>query len=153
LQTARIEPGRPHYRQNSHRFLATGFRSFLLWAVACLPAGALYAQIADPAPLAAQRAAITAMQQSIERQKESVLAQTGNREAQNFFVLPALVPEHRLAPAPAAPVASAGPACEPLPAPVVQGLVRQAAARHDLDENLLLAVMNAESGFRPCAVS
>lgn len=97
--------------------------------------------------ISAQRAAIQSMEQSIERQKTALRDQTGRTAAPGFFVLPPPAGSLRLA------AAAAPPACEPLPLPEVRGMVQQAATRQGVDEDLLMAVMNAESGYRPCAVS
>ncbi|MCC6365880.1 MAG: transglycosylase SLT domain-containing protein [Bryobacterales bacterium] len=43
--------------------------------------------------------------------------------------------------------------CDPLPQADVEGLVKDASSRQGLKEDLVRAVMERESGFRPCAVS
>lgn len=51
------------------------------------------------------------------------------------------------------PQPSGAPTCDPLPTEQMQALVRQTARRHQLDEQLLDAIVYQESGYRPCAVS
>jgi len=122
----------------------------VVFAAAVLPAQ----PPADPhaamdAALAKQRAAATAVQESLARQRSSLEKQTGQTAPAGFFVLPppaalgATVPMH------VAPAAD----CEPLPPSEVDSLVEQAAKRQDLDQALLHGVIQQESAFRPCAVS
>jgi len=93
--------------------------------------------------LARQAVAVTAMRMSIARQRAAVTMappETRNPGAadDSFFTLswPAL-----------------GPACDPLPEEKLQPLIQQAAQKEGLEEDLLRAVADQESGFRPCAVS
>lgn len=53
--------------------------------------------------------------------------------------------------APAASVASAD--CDPIPAGQIAPLIREAATREKLKEDLVRSVIARESAFRPCAVS
>ena len=101
------------------------------------------------AALAKQRAAASALQESLARQRSSLEKQTGQAERGGFFVLPP--PAALGATVAARPAAAAD--CEPLPPSEVDSLVEHAAKRQDLDEALLHGVMQQESAFRPCAVS
>ncbi len=95
------------------------------------------------ASIARQVAAVTAMRISIARQRAAVTVAPPEtrdpREADDsFFTLswPAL-----------------GPACDPLPEEQLKPLIQQAAQKEGLEEDLLRAVAEQESGFRACAVS
>jgi soluble lytic murein transglycosylase-like protein len=96
-------------------------------------------------PVSQQRQAVSAMEQSLEMQRQALRKQTEPWKSQPFFLLP---PPQRtaLVPAPA-------PECEALPAADVDSLIGQAARHEELDADLLRSVMQQESGFRPCAVS
>jgi soluble lytic murein transglycosylase-like protein len=52
-----------------------------------------------------------------------------------------------------APIGMVQPPCDPMPDPAVTPLIEGAAKAHDLQPNLIRAVIEQESGFRPCAVS
>jgi soluble lytic murein transglycosylase-like protein len=47
----------------------------------------------------------------------------------------------------------AEPPCDPIADPAVTPIIESAAKAHDLQPNLIRAVIEQESGFRPCAVS
>jgi soluble lytic murein transglycosylase-like protein len=96
--------------------------------------------------LAKQRAAASAAQDSVTRQRASLEKQTGQSGQNGFFVLP---PPAGLGGTP--PVAGAD--CESLPASEVDSLVERAANQEGLDPALVRGVMRQESAFRPCAVS
>ena len=51
------------------------------------------------------------------------------------------------------PLLTAEPACDPLPEEQAGPLIEAAAKAHQLPAKLLRAVVEQESGFRPCAVS
>jgi len=59
------------------------------------------------------------------------------------------------APVGAVPAPTAIPAanCDPMPTDVVLPLIKDAAARENVKEELVRAVIERESAFRPCAVS
>ena len=82
-----------------------------------------------------------AMTRSLERQRASI-------ERQTRAAVPAA-----WASAPTTSPASGGSDCPVLPASQVDGFVRQAAEREGFTPDLLRAVIQRESGFRPCAVS
>jgi len=106
------------------------------------------------AALAQQRAAASAVGESLARQRSSIEKQTGQAASGAFFLLPppaSLGAKSVGAPA-LAPIVTVGD-CDPLPASEVDSLVSNAAKRQDLDEALLRGVMQQESAFRPCAVS
>jgi soluble lytic murein transglycosylase-like protein len=65
----------------------------------------------------------------------------------SFFVLPPLGKSIVTAPR------FAAPPCDPMPKDEADNLMQQAAERENLSVDLLRAVINQESGFRPCAVS
>jgi soluble lytic murein transglycosylase-like protein len=126
-----------------------------IFAAAVLPAQTP----ADPraamnAALTQQRAAASAIDESLARQRSSIEKQTGQAASNAFFVLP---PPASLGATAArsialAPIVAVGD-CDPLPASEVDSLVSDAAKRQDLDEAVLRGVMQQESAFRPCAVS
>ena len=108
---------------------------------------------AQAGSIAQQRAAVQAgVSTALQKQRESVAAQLksarpASGSSNSFFLLPALAqsltPIPRLAP----------PRCEPLPNEKAESLMHEAAEREGLSIDLLRAVINQESGFRPCAVS
>jgi soluble lytic murein transglycosylase-like protein len=98
--------------------------------------------------VAKQLNSVAAMQESIAKQRVSVQKQAVAAVPASFFVLPP--PVNRGA---AAPVPATSEDCEPLQAGEVDSLVKTAAAREDIGEDLLRNVIKQESGFRPCAVS
>jgi soluble lytic murein transglycosylase-like protein len=55
--------------------------------------------------------------------------------------------------APWGPAGLMQPLCDPIADPVVAPLIEGAAKAHDLQPKLIRAVIEQESGFRPCAVS
>jgi len=102
------------------------------------------------------------MQASIEKQKESVRHQTGAPAATpnpastaagtvaktSFFTV-----EWPQPPSFAALLAAPPADCDPLPKTQVDDLVASAATQQGLKPELLRAVMEQESGFRPCVES
>lgn len=115
------------------------------------------------APTQNEANARKSMEASIERQKASVRKQTQSAVPQagqaGWFTnpWPALVVEP-LAVAPVSqvqPVEVAQPVaqCDPMPVDQVKPLIQSAASRVGIKEDLLTAVMERESAFRPCAVS
>lgn len=103
-------------------------------------------QTAAQDAVAKQQAAISLMQESIARQRTSVQQQMG-QSTRSFFILPPPAPMEGL-------TAGAGfPGCAPLNDSEVRSLASQAATREGLDADLLIKVMQQESGFLPCAVS
>jgi len=103
-----------------------------------------------------QTDAAAAMEKSIAAQRESIGKQLGQKQPDGFFVLAPPARMGATVPAPAVPAASAAFAnadCDPLPTAEVDRLVAGAAKKQDMDESVLRAVMQQESGFRPCAVS
>jgi soluble lytic murein transglycosylase-like protein len=104
--------------------------------------------------IARQRQAVAQMQEAMALQRQSAATQRRR--------LPLLLPSgFAFPPAPSAVAAApdysrtAGPAapCDPLPSEIWSPLVRQAAEREGLTVELLTAVIQQESAFRPCAVS
>ena len=106
-------------------------------------------QTAMERAVARQRASVAAMSQSVAKQNASVQKQAALQQNSAFFSSPPLQPVIRLTPPP--PVASMD--CDPLPAPVVDTLVGNAAGAQAVDEKLLRSVIQTESAFHPCAVS
>jgi soluble lytic murein transglycosylase-like protein len=105
-----------------------------------------------------REATLAAMQASIDKQRASIAIgknATKATPATSFFQLPP--------PAPLAGGASVSPPaqepvmpdinCEPLPVANVTPVLEQAARREGLDPRLLTAVIQQESGFRPCVIS
>jgi soluble lytic murein transglycosylase-like protein len=95
-------------------------------------------------PLARQKQSVSAMQSSLDAQRQAIRRQSRQAARQSFFLLP---------PAPHTLHINPVPACDPLPANEVDSLVGEAAGRQGIDPALLRGVMQQESAFRPCAVS
>ena len=99
------------------------------------------------------RASIEKQRAAVEKQRQAVRKQAESAGAW----LPPGEPPAPVANEPAAPVAGQASApqanCEPLEEAVVAPLIDSTAKSQDLKPELLRAVMERESGFRPCAVS
>jgi soluble lytic murein transglycosylase-like protein len=99
------------------------------------------------------------MEASVERQAVAVAAMRLAIEKQRAALGPVLRGTGNLGPGPSAtpffalswPAISS--ACDPLPDDELNPLIRQAARKEGLEEGLLRAVAEQESGFRSCAVS
>jgi len=100
---------------------------------------------------------LAAMQAAVEKQKAAVKASVaasigkqGQSLAGNdsFFTLAPLTP-----PQPQPSVSMPDVACDPVPEESVAPVLLGAAQRESLDPKLLTAVIQQESGFRPCAIS
>ena len=90
----------------------------------------------------------SAMNASIEKQRASVRSQVQNAQAAppvDFFTVPW--------PSAPAPVTPAQTDCAPLPAAELTPLIGASAAKHGVEARLVRAVIEKESGGRPCAVS
>ncbi|MBZ5578600.1 MAG: lytic transglycosylase domain-containing protein [Acidobacteriia bacterium] len=87
-----------------------------------------------------------AMRAALEQQRAAAATQREAVRKQAELAGPGPL-QHTLAPAPA------GPTCEPIADAVVTPLIEAAAKAHEVQTNLLHAVIQRESGFRPCAVS
>ncbi len=90
-----------------------------------------------------------AMNTSIEKQRASVRLQLGSAQdvsAAGFFTVP--WPAAATAPAPFSQAV-----CEPLSLAELTPLIETAATKHGLEARLVRAVIDKESGGRPCAVS
>ncbi len=96
--------------------------------------------------------ATAAMQKSIALQREAMAKQVGQTPSGSFFVLP---PPSRLGATVPGPATSAFASadCDPLATSEVDRLISGASKKQEVDESVLRAVMQQESGFRPCAVS
>lgn len=99
----------------------------------------------------------TAQMSSIEKQKASVrrqvvgaVPQATVAEPAKWFTNPWPVETVGAAPQPAA-IASAD--CDPMAMEEISPLIREAASREKLKEDLVRSVIARESAFRPCAVS
>lgn len=102
---------------------------------------------------------LAAMQASVDKQKAAVAASVAasiGKQGQtlagkdSFFTLAPLIP-----PAPVVVTQTPMPdvACDPVPEDSVAPFVLGAAQRESLDPKLVTAVIQQESGFRPCAIS
>jgi soluble lytic murein transglycosylase-like protein len=100
-----------------------------------------------PDSIARQRAAI-------ERQRAAVRQQvrSGSPPTAAFFTVPWNEPLSQAARAPAAAVAYDAE-CDPIPEDQIEPMVRESAQREGLTPDLLRAVIEKESSYRPCAVS
>jgi len=87
-------------------------------------------------------AAVAQQQASIARQRASIRQQTAN--------LSLWIPTGSDLPT---AVAASPPACDPLAEEVVSPLIDSAAKANSIEPKLIRAVMEQESGLRPCAVS
>jgi soluble lytic murein transglycosylase-like protein len=127
---------------------ATSFLGISCLAFAAGPAGK-DAGGARPAetPMTLQLRSIAAMKAPLALQRDAVGKRAGRPRAGSFFELSP--------PAPTPPLASRAerPACEPLSASETGPLIESAAARENLQPELLRAVVKQESDFVPCAVS
>jgi len=85
------------------------------------------------------------MEDSIERQKQSIRKQTGTASTDTFFSV-AWTSAPMVAPTPM-------PDCPPLADSESEPMITAAATIQKLDPALIRAVIRQESGFRPCAVS
>ena len=101
------------------------------------------------------RAALEKQQAAAARQRESI-----RKQAESVGVwIPSGGPMDTSAPVDSVPPAiasdstSSSAACDPLPDVTIAPLVEGAAREQDLEAKLLRAVIEQESGFRPCAVS
>jgi soluble lytic murein transglycosylase-like protein len=99
------------------------------------------------------RASIEKQRASIEKQRQAVRKQA---ESAGAWLPPGNSPEP-VAAEPSAPAANEPAApqagCQPLDEAAVAPLIESTAKSQDLKPELLRAVMERESGFRPCAVS
>lgn len=115
----------------------------------------IFAQGPVPAlsPGEAMRQSLELQRTSIRRQAAATAAQLGTADA--WFTVPFSQPGSLSGLGSTASNWSSGAnaPCEPLAPDVAGTLVKAAAARENLQEDLLRAVIEQESGFRPCAVS
>lgn len=102
---------------------------------------------AKEAQITKQVNSLSAMEESVAKQRLAVQMQAVHGRPGAFFVLP---PPSSMGASFPAPVQAD---CDPLPALEIDSLVSAAATRESLDEELLRGVIKQESGFRPCAVS
>lgn len=105
-----------------------------------------------------QEAARKAMEASVARQARAVAAMRLSIAIQRAAVGIAAPPPARDAAVIAAedfilPWPALAPACEPIPEKELHPLLLSAAQKEGVDANLLRAVAEQESGFRPCALS
>jgi soluble lytic murein transglycosylase-like protein len=115
-----------------------------------------------------REATLAAMQKSVDKQRASVAASVASADKKSdpagkpaaavaeapFFNLPPLPAPENLPPAFAMPEATiADVDCVAVPEAQVTPVVEEAAHREGLEARLLQAVIEQESGFRPCAVS
>jgi soluble lytic murein transglycosylase-like protein len=98
----------------------------------------------------AQLSSIEKQKASVRRQVVGAVPQASISEPSSWFTTP-WSPDA----VPAAPVQVAMPAanCDPLPPAQIAPLIKDAAAREQLKEDLVRSVIERESAFRPCAVS
>lgn len=106
-------------------------------------------------------ATLAAMQQSLEKQRAAVAAGVAADkkgapavDAPSFFNLPPMPAPANLPAAFAMPEAGMPDVdCQPVPEAQVAPAVEEAARREGLESRLIAAVIEQESGFRPCAIS
>ena len=131
---------RKHNKMNNFRRLA--------WILALAPP--LWA-----ADRTGSAATAKAMEQSVAKQREAVVAMAGSLAAQRRSVQGQLaaMPTHSVFQRPSFSLPSTPPPCPPLGTSELAPLVEQAAEQENLDPELLLSVIRQESAARPCAVS
>lgn len=115
------------------------------------------------ANLSGQNSVQSVMQSSIEKQKASIRRQAAGAVPQatmtsspSWFTVPWEPEPVQMPPLPvasAAPPAGPPPACDAMPTEDVGPLIRDAATREGVKEDLVRAVIQRESAFKPCAVS
>jgi soluble lytic murein transglycosylase-like protein len=120
------------------------FASVALAQTAPTPAAA-----PKPPPAAATPTAAELMRASIETQRAAVRQQAQSAGATMIPWSPAAGPAAN----PGASPDAAEPACDPIADPVLTPLIESAAKTNSLQVNLVRAVIEQESAFRPCAVS
>src|SRR5450755_4138143 len=142
--------------KNTSSFYRSSGLYRLVTALFCLIAGsAALARSQAPAPVPTNAAAVTAMQDSLDKQRAAVQRQMSQTSGQGFFVLPRPASMGATTPGPALAMSSVSAAlpvppmtdCSPLGASAVESLVGDAASREGLDSDLLRGVMRQESGF------
>ncbi|MBL8216276.1 MAG: lytic transglycosylase domain-containing protein [Bryobacterales bacterium] len=144
-----------------------------VWTLLLLPAlaqspppSAAPPEAPKPAP-APQNSGIERQRDSIRKQIQSAAQQGGAPASSNSFFTYAWTPTplSTTLPPPEAGTATEGPppatptasnisaACDPLTAQVLDPILDKASSQHGVERNLLRAIMEQESAFRPCAVS
>jgi soluble lytic murein transglycosylase-like protein len=105
----------------------------------------VWSQTSDP-----YEAVHAAMAGSIQKQQASVRLQikAAQLDEISFFTLPSLEPAST-----ASIAVIEEPNCEPVPPEQIEPLIEEASRREGLTPDLLHAVIQRESAFRPCAVS
>ncbi|MCC6392192.1 MAG: transglycosylase SLT domain-containing protein [Bryobacterales bacterium] len=104
----------------------------------------------------AMAASIAKQKASVRRQVAGPAGESQSTQSSSWFTTPwPREPFENIAPSapPEAAQSSIQAPCDPLPSAEVDGLVKDASSRQGLKEDLVRAVMQRESGFRPCAVS
>jgi soluble lytic murein transglycosylase-like protein len=102
-----------------------------------------------PAPPAAAPTAAELMRAAVEKQRASVIAQQDAVRKQAQSAGATLIPWSP----PTVQGGGPAPICDPIAAEVVTPLIDSAAKTNEMDGKLVRAVIEQESGFRPCAVS
>jgi soluble lytic murein transglycosylase-like protein len=97
---------------------------------------------------AIQNVAMSAMAESLAKQRASIQRQVGTVEVTGFFELP---PPKRISSSLTS--TAHGADCDPLPESEIGALIERAAKNELLQPELVRSVMRQESGFRPCAGS
>jgi len=108
-----------------------------------------------------QQGSIAAMQMSIEKQRASIARgllaadPTLGKAGVPFFNLPPPEPLGAAAAMAFAAPQDQGPfvMCDPLPEAYITPVVEEAATRESLEPRVIRAIIQQESGFRPCVVS
>ena len=127
-------------------------RGIGLLAAWILLVDAAIAQSSAPAPAPAQTPPAAAptmrdlMKAAADKQRAAIAIQRGAAQKQASSAGVWLPPWGTAA-------GLAEPPCEPIADPAVAPIIEGAAKAHDLQPNLIRAVIEQESGFRPCAVS
>lgn len=125
---------------------AIGWLAILLAEAALAQNPAAKPAAAPPAPAAAAATMRDLMKAAADKQRAAIAAQ---REAVQKQAATAGV----WLPPWGAPTGMVEPPCDPIADPDVTPLIEGAAKAHELEPNLIRAVIEKESGFRPCAVS
>jgi len=87
---------------------------------------------------------------SAVRQRDSILKQAASLGVR---LSPAAAETPPAAPAETAETPAAGPPCDPLSEESAASLIENAAKTQEIEPRVLRAIIEQESGFRPCAIS
>ncbi|MFN7937521.1 MAG: lytic transglycosylase domain-containing protein [Bryobacteraceae bacterium] len=100
----------------------------------------------------AQLSSVEQQKASVRRQLLGAVPQASTSEPASWFTIP-WSPEPIANPPMPSPISMPNADCDPIPTEQIGPLIKDAAARVKLKEELVRSVIERESAFRPCAVS